>query len=259
MQIPFTKYHGTGNDFILINNFDGSINSANIQSHFKEWCHRRFGVGADGVILLGHHKEYDFKMDYYNSDGNESSMCGNGGRCLVHFARWLGIIENQCQFEAVDGLHEASILGEEVTLKMNDVMQVSAYEHDYILNTGSPHYVSFKENVTHLNVRKAGFQIRHSGPFAQEGINVNFAHVSTDGIYVRTYERGVEDETYSCGTGVVAAAIVHGITNEEAKQSIKVKTLGGDLNVSFTKAENRYTDVHLRGPATRVYEGVLEV
>lgn len=256
MEINFYKYHGTGNDFIMLNNMSGELNIASIKANFKSWCDRRFGIGADGVIVLSKHDELDFEMLYYNADGNASSMCGNGGRCIVHFAHSLGLINDQCKFMAVDGIHHASILENgSVSLKMSEVSEINKYELDYILDTGSPHYVSFKENVTHLNVASAGFQIRHSGPFAEKGINVNFAHEVEDGLYVRTYERGVEAETYSCGTGVVAAALAFAFKSDSTKNNIDIRTLGGNLNVSFEEKEQAYHNIWLTGPATCVYKG----
>ncbi len=259
MVLHFTKYHGTGNDFIMVNNLKGLIDIKSVEPFIKAICHRRFGIGADGVIFLCAHNTLNFTMEYYNSDGNKSSMCGNGGRCIVHFAHALGIIKNQCSFEAIDGIHEASIEGNNiVSLKMSDVKEVKSFEHDYVLDTGSPHYVSFKENVSHLNVKKAGFQIRHSGPFAEKGINVNFVHEEEEGLFVRTYERGVEDETYSCGTGVVAASLAHYTKVGDQKTNIKIKTLGGSLQVKFKKVANGFEDIYLIGPAVQSFEGSID-
>ncbi len=258
MQLNFTKYHGTGNDFIIINNMDGDIDISSIEHTFEGICHRRFGIGADGLIFLCPHDTADFTMVYYNSDGKKSSMCGNGGRCIVHFAKSLGVIKDHCTFEAIDGMHEASISDNIVSLKMSNVAEITNFEHDYILDTGSPHYVSFKENVEHLNVKRAGFQIRHSSPFAEKGINVNFVHEENGGLLVRTYERGVEDETYSCGTGVVAASLAFAHKSRSKHQAVKIRTLGGSLQVTFEKTGDQYENIRLIGPAVKSFEGRVE-
>jgi diaminopimelate epimerase len=209
MQLHFYKYQGTGNDFIIFDNRDNSIALTKEQVAFL--CNRRFGIGADGLMLLNSHSDYDFEMKYYNADGGESSMCGNGGRCLVKFAAERGIFKSQYRFLAIDGEHEASIENNgHVSLKMVDVSSVQSEYNSHILNTGSPHYVEITDHVMDLDVYEKGKAIRYSDDFKKEGINVNFVELTEepDTILVRTYERGVEDETYSCGTGVTAAALV---------------------------------------------------
>jgi diaminopimelate epimerase len=260
MKIEFYKYHGTGNDFILLDNrrniYDGITAR---QVNFL--CHRHFGVGADGLMMLNEKEGFDFEMIYFNSDGNISSMCGNGGRCIVRFASMLGIKKTKYNFIAVDGEHEAEIdLNSDVRLKMKDVTDVEfSYTH-YILNTGSPHYVKTVPDVSQVNVVAEGREIRNSKEFAKDGINVNFVEtISDDTIYVRTYERGVEDETYSCGTGVTAAALISA-HNDKGFNRVEVKTLGGKLSVEFEKiSEKEFENIWLCGPAEMVFKGEVNV
>lgn len=259
MNIIFQKYQGTGNDFIIIDNRDGSVIINKDQ--IEKMCNRRFGIGADGLMLLNAHPDYDFEMKYYNSDGNESSMCGNGGRCLVKFASEVGIVRTDYKFIATDGEHQATInLDGTVSLKMNDVEKVEYVNGNYVLNTGSPHFVSYNDNVWQLDVVKKGREIRFSPEYKQEGINVNFVEETEepDVIKVRTYERGVENETLSCGTGVTAAAIVS-YHNDNGFNRVEVKTKGGDLSVEFDKIGDRFENVWLNGPAEKVFEGEIEI
>jgi diaminopimelate epimerase len=256
MTIHFYKYQGTGNDFVIIDNRDGKYNNLS-RDQVRDLCDRRFGIGADGLMLLNAHGHLDFEMKYYNSDGGESTMCGNGGRCLVKFANDIGIYRSTYRFTAIDGLHEAEIEDDgEVSLKMNDVQQVQMDRGHYILNTGSPHYVEFCNDIRQIDVVRKGREIRYSKEFAQEGINVNFVEQlsQADEIIVRTYERGVEDETYSCGTGVTAAALVchH---NDSGFNRVEVQTKGGNLSVEYDKHGDAYTDIWLSGPAVKVFEG----
>ncbi|MDF2385365.1 diaminopimelate epimerase [Nostoc ellipsosporum NOK] len=260
MILSFSKYQGTGNDFILLDNREGAYNTLTTE-HIHRLCDRRFGIGADGLMLLNNHPGYDFEMKYYNADGREGSMCGNGGRCLVRFAYHLGIHRNEYKFLAVDGEHEAEIDTDGiVSLKMNDVDKIRRQNGDFILNTGSPHYVKVVSDVMDMDVYKKGRDIRYSKEYEQEGINVNFVEqTGEDKITVRTYERGVEDETYSCGTGVTAAAMVC-YHNENGFNDVQVKTLGGKLHVEFDRIEeDRYINVWLSGPAEKVYEGKIEL
>jgi diaminopimelate epimerase len=267
MIIRFSKYHGTGNDFILIDNRSSVLRNpdktAELISHL---CHRRFGIGADGLILVNSSKSADFEMGFFNSDGRAGSMCGNGGRCCVAFASSLGIIKDKTVFEASDGLHEAAIISKDkdttvVSLKMQDVNEVKEQEDHFILNTGSPHYVLFTKGVDKLDVFNEGRKIRYSKPFSKEGINVNFAEVRKDKLFVRTYERGVEDETYSCGTGATATALAASFSGIlKNKNSYRLSTLGGDLRVEFMQAsKNFYTGIHLEGPAVCVYKGEINI
>ncbi len=258
MNIHFYKYQGTGNDFILIDNRDKSI-VLNTQQ-IAALCDRRFGIGADGLMLLENEPGYDFRMVYYNSDGSESTMCGNGGRCITAFAKRLGITENKTSFVAIDGGHEAAINDDAtISLHMVDVKEIKVYQEHCILNTGSPHYVLWTNDVKREDVFGRGRAIRHQQEFEPKGINVNFVEKLADGIFVRTYERGVEDETYSCGTGVTAAAIAS-VCNETGKFSTDIETPGGKLNVSFTKdAAYSAKDVILTGPAEFVFEGDVKL
>jgi len=256
MNLKFFKYQGTGNDFIMIDNRKKFFDTANTDL-VKFLCDRRFGVGADGFILLEEHPDYDFQMVYFNSDGNQSSMCGNGGRCIVQFASDMGVIGNETSFLAIDGEHDAYIKDGLVHLKMIDVEAVEAGDGFYFLNTGSPHYVQYVQKIKEFAVYDEGYKVRNNERFRKEGTNVNFIEKEGDRLWVRTYERGVEDETYSCGTGVTASALVASL--QGMKSPIPVTTLGGDLSISFQKAEKGYKDIYLIGPAKQVFEGVIKI
>ena len=234
----------------------------------QQMCHRRFGIGADGLILLRNHEKYDFEMIYYNSDGNLSSMCGNGGRCIVQFAKDLELIKDECTFLAIDGPHEAKIHNGDINLKMKDVTNIETGEGFYILDTGSPHYIMLTEDVDKVDIIADAHEIRYSNRFRQNGINVNFIKVKNDNsLDIRTYERGVEDETYSCGTGVVAAAIAAREEQNskaetfptEVRDKFQIFTKGGHLSVSFKYDGHQYSDIWLSGPATFVFSGEYEV
>ena len=260
MLISFDKYQGTGNDFILIDNRKKEIQLTVEQIAFL--CNRHFGIGADGLMLLELEPGVDFKMVYFNSDGNESSMCGNGGRCITAFAKSVGLINDKSRFMAIDGLHEASVSGvNHVSLKMNDVKSVETGNDFFYLNTGSPHYVKFVENIKDYDVFAEGKKIRYNERFFAEGTNVNFIEKTDNGIFVRTYERGVENETLSCGTGVTASALVaamNGVSSE--KNSCKISTLGGNLNVRFDKVlESNFYNIWLEGPADFVFHGSVNL
>ena len=259
MQLPFYKYHGTGNDFILIDNRNLLIQNINTEQ-IRKLCHRRFGIGADGLMLLKSSSDYDFEMDYYNSDGSGGTMCGNGGRCIVAFARHLGIIDTSTKFIASDGPHEAQFNDEgEVNLKMQNVNTIEENEEYSFLHTGSPHYVRFVFDVNSIDVLTEGKKVRNSEQFKKEGTNVNFVSKIGTGLAVRTYERGVEDETYSCGTGSVASAIAYYSKFNLNQVPINIKTLGGNLQVSFNKIGNNYKNVYLKGPAVLVFEGKIDI
>jgi len=252
----FTKYQGTGNDFVIIDDRKEEFPAQNtvLIAHI---CNRKFGVGADGLILLRNHTDYDFQMIYFNADGRESSMCGNGGRCIVAFAKHLQVIENQATFLAIDGAHEARIVGKIVELKMSDVQQTQSGEGFYTLNTGSPHYVKFVDSVAEVDVFTEGKTIRNSPTFKAEGINVNFVEAIGRGIRVATYERGVENETLSCGTGVTAAALAYYLENGySVGHTIPVETKGGNLEVRFQPSEEGFSDIWLCGAAELVFEGI---
>ncbi len=255
-MLKFYKYHGAGNDFILIDNF--SENSVNLSiSQIKKMCDRHFGIGADGLMLLKKHSIFDFEMDYYNSDGSGGTMCGNGGRCIVAFAKRLGIITNYAKFIASDGEHEAFIdKNNIVKLKMNDVNRISNFNNDYLCYTGSPHYIKFCNNIKEKNIFLEGQKIRYSNEFKNEGINVNFIKIKNNKtLNIRTYERGVEDETLACGTGAVATALTFANKNNELSGEYTIIARGGILKVSFTKKQNKFQDIWLTGPAKFVFEG----
>lgn len=260
MNIDFYKYQGTGNDFIILDNRAGDYKSIT-NDQVKILSDRKFGIGSDGLMLLNKHDSYDFEMIYYNSDGNEGSMCGNGGRCLVKFASDMGIKKSHYSFIATDGPHEAEIdFNGEVRLKMKDVSSVQEESDHFILNTGSPHYVKFVKNLSKFNVREDGSKIRYSKLFNDKGINVNFVEeIDEHTIFVRTYERGVEDETLSCGTGVTAAALVSA-HNDNSYNEIDVQTIGGNLSVEFQAAGNgSFSNIWLCGPADFVFKGQIKV
>lgn len=256
MKYTFYKYQGTGNDFIMVDNRN-DIFPKNDTKLVAQLCDRRFGIGADGLILLENDENTDFRMVYYNSDGNQSSMCGNGGRCIVAFASQLGVITNETEFDAVDGHHHATIDENGiVSLRMKDVNDVSVYEDYVFLDTGSPHHVELVNDLPNLDVKGIGANIRYSGLYGDKGSNVNFvSQLAPDKFSVRTYERGVEDETFSCGTGVTAVAIAMNVLGKAVGETICLQTPGGDLTVSFQQHGDDFTHVYLTGPAKYVFEG----
>jgi diaminopimelate epimerase len=256
MIIAFNKYQGTGNDFILLDNRTNQYDNLT-QQQVAFMCNRRFGIGADGLMLLNVKEGYHFEMKYFNADGAEGSMCGNGARCIVKFAASIGIRKDIYRFIAADGDHEAEIdMNDLVRLKMNDVTKVDVHSNHFILNTGSPHYVKYINDIKKMDVKSLGRQIRYSPAFEKEGINVNFVEtLDDDEIYVRTYERGVEEETLSCGTGVTACALI-AAHNENGFNRVDVKTPGGSLSVEYDKKdENHFENITLIGPAQFVFKG----
>ena len=260
MKIEFYKYHGTGNDFILLDNRTNLYDKLT-HTQVAFLCNRHFGIGADGLMLLNLMEGYDFEMKYFNSDGATGSMCGNGGRCMVRFANSMGIHKSNYHFIAADGEHYADIdLDGLVRLKMNDVNKVESHTNYYILNTGSPHYVKPSSDVAIMDVKTNGKMIRYSKEFEKEGINVNFVEVlERDKIFVRTYERGVEDETLSCGTGVTASALVSA-HNDNGFNRVEVKTTGGDLSVEFDRIDDdHFENIWLNGPAKFVFKGEIQL
>ena len=260
MKIEFFKYQGTGNDFVILDNRENKYLGLTVKQ-VKHICNRRFGIGADGLMLLTKKEGYDFEMIYFNADGNESSMCGNGGRCLVKFAYHMGIHKSTYHFIAPDGEHDADIgIDHMIRLKMKNVSSVAQHSSYAILNTGSPHFVKFATNVKDIDVVETGREIRNSKEFKEQGINVNFVEsIDEDSIFVRTYERGVEDETMSCGTGVTAAALVC-YHNDTGYNDVTVFTKGGKLTVEYDRLDDdNYANIFLCGPAEKVYEGNMEV
>lgn len=260
MKIKFCKYQGAGNDFILIDNRGNDFPELAVQ-HIKKMCDRHFGIGADGLMLLNNKEGFDFEMVYFNSDGKEGSMCGNGGRCIVQFASNMGIKKTEYTFSASDGTHKAEIdLNKEISLQMNDVKNVAYSLDHFVLDTGSPHYVKFVSKIEDINVVSDGRKIRNSKEFEKKGINVNFVEtLDEDHIFVRTYERGVEDETLSCGTGVAASALM-AAHNDNGFNHVDVKTKGGNLGVEFDKiSDSEFKNIWLSGPATFVFSGEYEI
>lgn len=254
MAINFFKYEGCGNDFIMLDNRQGVFQFR--KEEVARLCHRRFGIGADGLILLEKCESADFYMKYFNSDGGESSFCGNGGRCIAAFAQFLGIISDQTRFAAADGMHGASISGDQVRLKMKDTGFPLKTDYGHFLDTGSPHMVLFYPDLHTLDVVQLGRQIRQQwGP---EGVNVNFVSIQNQSLLIRTYERGVEDETLACGTGVTAAAIVARYLQDDFPESVSVQARGGMLEVECQKTDSGYRSVFLSGPARLVYTGIWE-
>lgn len=258
MLLHFYKYQGTGNDFVIIDNRDGSIQLSNKQVALL--CDRHFGIGADGLMLLNKHDSYDFEMIYYNADGAPGTMCGNGGRCLTKFAFDKGIQPSSYSFIASDGEHEAVIDANGwVHLKMIDVHEISKLNEATVLNTGSPHYIKPVSGLSSYDVFTEGKKIRYNKTYNEKGINVNFVEWNENELFVRTYERGVENETFSCGTGVTAAAMAMS-ADTTGLQETKIRTLGGSLLIKFNKIDaQHFTDVWLCGPASFVYDGQITI
>jgi diaminopimelate epimerase len=258
MIFTFYKYQGTGNDFIIIDNRNLVFPKTDYL-FISKLCDRRFGIGADGLMLLEDEKNYAFKMVYFNADGKEGSMCGNGGRCISKFAIDLGIVqEKEATFIATDGDHEFALKHNMIRLKMIDVLEIQQYNQDFVLNTGSPHYIKFVENVDLDDFEQQAKNIRYNNDFKEKGINVNFISVQEDDVKIRTYERGVEAETLSCGTGNVAAALCIAKSKNIDAGSILLHTKGGTLNVYFTKKADTFVDIWLEGKAEFVFKGEIE-
>ena len=250
MRIKFSKYQGAGNDFVMVDNRSKAYPLT--QQQIERLCNRRFGIGADGLIVLENSLGVDFQMIYYNADGFMGSMCGNGARCVVAFAKELGLITESCNFVAYDGLHSARCISEDnIALKMTDVSVVKSIADAWQLDTGSPHLIFFKNNIKDIDVKVDGAKVRNSSLYKEQGIG--------DDLVLRTYERGVEDETLACGTGATATAIAAREAGLITEDKVLVNVLGGKLEVSFTKKENVYCDVYLTGDAKFVFNGELNV
>lgn len=254
-MLKFWKYQGTGNDFIMLNGFEDVIE--NRDELAIKLCHRHFGIGSDGLIIIEPDEHSEFHMDFYNPDGTQS-LCGNGSRCAVAFAKFLGKVQKQCTFRAIDGIHTAIIEGDGVSISMHDAMLPKMHGDNYVLNTGSPHYVVFTEDIEHKNIIEFGRTVRYSEEFNSEGINVNLVERSFPGIKMRTYERGVEDETFSCGTGVTAAALAATLAYK-AQPPIMVQTRGGELHVDFKQINDHFQGITLTGMAVQVFSGQIEI
>ena len=253
--IIFYKYQATGNDFILVddrrNIFPDQLDAVTFL------CDRKFGIGSDGLILLRVAKENDFEMVFYNPDGSQS-LCGNGSRCAVKFAEKLGMVSGKCSFLAYDGPHEAELLSDgRVRLGMRDVQNVRQLDDGMFVDTGSPHLIRYVQDIEAVDVYGRGREIRYNHTFQEKGVNINFVSLENDCIRVRTYERGVENETLSCGTGVTAAALASSQRNMESP--VLVKTKGGELEVSFVReAGDTFSSIYLTGPAVEVFNGTIE-
>lgn len=259
-SIPFHKYHGAGNDFVIIDQRKVSYLGIEDQKKIEWICDRRFGVGADGLLLLQNKIGYDFEMIYFNADGREGSMCGNGGRCIVAFAYALGIIQEETHFLAIDGPHDAKVVRSGwIELKMIPVDTIEQGPDFYFLNTGSPHYVQYVQGLDDLDIVEAGKAIRYSDRFKQEGTNVNFVEETANGLKIATYERGVEDETLACGTGITAAAITYYLHHLASPMEVNITAKGGDLSVRFQANGEQFDQIWLCGPAQKVFEGNLNV
>ena len=256
MKIQFHKYQGAGNDFIIIDNRNLFFDASNHE--LIQWlCHRKLGIGADGLILLQDTISYDFEMVYYNADGHLGSMCGNGGRCVVDFAKQLNIFEKECHFLACDGPHLATWTSFDVSLRMQNVEEIESGKDYFFLDTGSPHYIKFVDDIESIDVVDEGQKIRYNERFKNDGTNVNFVQIKDQKLYVRTYERGVEDETLACGTGVVASVLSAYEANLISNNAVEVIVLGGELKVNFEKTDH-YHSIDLLGPYDCVYRGEIK-
>ena len=253
MIIEFYKYQGTGNDFIMIDDREKEFDLTD-NDLIAALCERRMGIGADGLILLREHDTLDFEMIYFNADGKQSSMCGNGGRCIIAFAQMLEMTESETTFMAIDGEHKGRLMEDGIYLQMQDVKEIEGVGDGLVLNTGSPHYIEMVDELDYIDVEKEGKKIRNSAPFKKDGINVNFVLDATE-LQVRTYERGVEAETLSCGTGVVATSIAMHYANCIEETLVSVKTKGGELTVSFEEFNGGYRNIWLSGEASMVFAG----
>jgi len=256
--ISFNKYQGAGNDFIIIDNRAGHFNPDDSKL-INKLCDRRFGIGADGLILVSGNDNSDYEMKYFNSDGYLGSMCGNGGRCTAHFALKEKIAGNKQRFQAFDGIHQAFIDNDQVRLSMGDVNEYKIIDGNYFINTGSPHYVVFREDIDKTDVNREGKELRWSHLSAPGGTNVIFIQVLDRGLYIRTFERGVAEETLACGTGVTASAIASVLNGHFDTGTVNVKARGGDLRVEMKIINEKITNLWLTGPATFVFEGKIEV
>ncbi|NND31029.1 MAG: diaminopimelate epimerase [Saprospiraceae bacterium] len=260
MKLPFYKYQGTGNDFIIVDQFENTYLQASDQTTIKSLCQQKFGIGADGLMLLEPSSKWNFRMVYFNADGKEGSLCGNGSRCAVACSHQLARFGNEGSFEASDGVHQARWHPHgQVDIKISDINEIEQGKDFFVLNTGSPHYVTFVEDLSDLDIVQSGRAIRYSSRFADEGINVNFVEEMNNGVEVYTYERGVEDETLSCGTGVTASALAHALRHNLTSGSIQIKTKGGNLIVKFDYDGDYFTNIWLCGPATLVFKGEIDL
>lgn len=253
--MKFHKYQGTGNDFIMI---DGRNDLQLSTEKIQQLCNRNFGIGSDGLLIIRNNSRVDFTMEFYNPDGSVASFCGNGARCIVKFAQELKIIDKICTFEAKDELHKAKIVDQNIDLQMIDIEKYEYHKNNIFLNTGTQHLVKFVNNVNDIQIMTEAPALRYDKYFEPHGPNVNFVEESKTNIKIRTYEKGVEAETLSCGTGVTAAAIAYAIKNNISKSTVNVQTKGGNLQVSFEKNNEKFTNIHLIGNAIKVFEGEID-
>ncbi len=256
MEIPFVKYQGTGNDFILIDNRQESFPKDDL-SLISRMCHRKWGIGADGLMLIEQNGLEDFEMIFFNPDGTKS-LCGNGSRCAVAFAQTLGLLVSETQFLTTDGQHHARVENQQIHFQIHDVRDIRQYtENDFFIFNGSPHHVRFVTDLTKVDITGEGRTLRNDPRYSPDGTNVNFVAITEKGIEVRTYERGVENETLSCGTGVVASALASSLKGVQSP--ITVETQGGSLTVTFTKGDTGFANIYLAGPAQKVFTGVYHI
>ena len=259
MSLDFFKYQGAGNDFVIIDNRKNIFPKDNYDL-IRSYCDRKFGIGADGLMLLETASDADFNMIYFNADGRPGSMCGNGGRCIVAFAKTLGLFDTATSFNALGEIYRATIQGEQVSLAMQQVEQIHVHQDHAFLDTGSPHYVTYIDNLNTFDVVQHGRSIRNNETYKEAGTNVNFVErINENTFSVRTYERGVEDETLSCGTGVTAVALASYHLNKTNQNKINIETPGGKLSIDFKKEGETYKDIILTGPATFVFKGTIEL
>jgi diaminopimelate epimerase len=258
--IQFYKYHGAGNDFILIDARKKSFKPLS-EEDIHQLCDRHFGIGADGLMLLLSSKEHDFRMKYYNSDGREGTMCGNGGRCITAFAHKLGIVKKEYRFEAIDGIHNSYYTSDDkISLKMNDVSEITKYPDGIFVDTGSPHFVLVNDSPHDADMIEYGKKYRHHKRFGKGGTNVNAVSFKKNKITIATFERGVENETLACGTGAVAAAVAIAEITGKTEPEYLIKAKGGNLSVKLKKDKNGiYSEIHLTGPAEFVFEGIMKI
>ena len=257
MNLTFHKYQGTGNDFVMIDNRESAFDKNNLDLVVR-LCNRKFGIGADGLILIENHKSVDFDMIYFNADGTKS-FCGNGSRCAVAFAKYLNIIESKTTFNAIDGIHEATIKEDVVELKMGDVGQVEINNNHFFIHTGSPHYIEYKEDVQNLNIIPEAHKVRYNSRFREQGTNVKKKKKKSNILEIRTYERGVEDETLSCGTGATAVAL-SGAIKYDMNSPVLIKVQGGELTIKFNQiSPHSFNDIWLIGKGEVVYSGEIEI
>lgn len=257
-HVNFSKFHGAGNDFIMINAIKNKIVLS--EELIFKMCDRRTGIGADGLIILMHSDNHDFRMRYYNCDGKESTFCGNGGRCIAAFAHQQGIIKNEATYEAVDGIHKAKVAETSpneyiVELTMRDILSYKLDDNSLLIDTGSPHYVKKVMNLDSMDVNAEGAKIRYDKDISTDGVNVDFLLNDNGNIRIRTYERGVENETLACGTGVTASAMAASLWY--GGDDIDIYTQIAKLNVRFDKDGNTFKNVVLTGPAAHVFDGMF--